>query len=189
MAKNDQHKNGRAEIGDKETVHKMDSQEKERLAIGYRKRMDITHYERMEKYKGMQLFWATSRNGDVEFWLEAGAKPVPKVGRAAEIYKGINDRVKDEYEIAHAVSVIEGVPEDNYLLFLPKDEYARLKIIPKENRNREIRKAMGIGKADGDSITLPQVKGLKTYAPSVGDGKFGVDTAQVGELTHDVWLL
>ena len=45
---------------------------------------------------------------------------------------------------------------------------------------------MGIGRADAESVTMPGVTGLKTYAPNVGNGETGLSTVQGGELTHPV---
>lgn len=179
-------KNTRAPVGEEESVHKFTNVDKSRAATGVRRRMDIDHYLAMPEYQDMQLFWATSRNGDVEAKIAAGAQPVPKQGAAGKVYKGINDRSTDEYEIAHSVSVVDGVSEDNFLMFMPKEDYHNAFIEPNNARNREISKAMGIGKIDAESSTMPNVKGLKTYAPNVGGGERGLSTMQGGELTHDV---
>jgi hypothetical protein len=99
------------------------------------------------------------------------------------VFKGINDRSTDQYEIAHSVSVVDGIPEDNFLMFMPKDLYDETFISPLRARNEEISQAMGIGKPDAESVTMPGVTGLKTYAPNVGNGETGLSTRQ---LTHDV---
>ena len=180
-------KGTRAPVGEEESVHKMANPDKSRAPTGVRRRMDIDHYLRMPEYQEMQLFWATSRNGDVEAKIAAGAQPVPKLGAAGKTYKGINDRSTDEYEIAHSVSVgKDGISEDNFLMFMPKEDYHAAFIEPNNQRNQEISLAMGIGKIDAESSTMPQVKGLKTYAPNVGNGERGLSTIQGGELTHEV---
>ena len=180
-------KGTRAPVGEEESVHKFTDADKHRMATGVRRRMDIDHYLRMPEYKDSQLFWATSRNGDVESKIALGAQPVPKIGAAGKVFKGINDRSTDQYEIAHGVSVgKDGVSEDNYLMFMPKEAYEATFIKPLQNRNDEIRKAMGIGKPDADAVTMPGVTGLKTYAPNVGNGETGLSTIQAGEMIHDV---
>ena len=45
---------------------------------------------------------------------------------------------------------------------------------------------MGIGKADSEAVTMPSVKGLKTYAPNVGNGERGLSTRHDAGLVHDV---
>lgn len=179
-------KNTRAKVGEEESVHKMVKVDQHRAATGPRLRMDISHYLAMPEYKEMRLFWATSRNGDVESWIAAGAQPVPKRGKAAKTYAGINDRQEDQYEIAHSVSVVDGVPEDNFLMFLPEEIYHDLRVAPHQTRNMEINATMGIGKADSEAVTMPGVKGLKTYAPNVGNGERGLSTRHDAGLVHDV---
>jgi hypothetical protein len=153
--------------------------------MGQQKRINYDHYLQMPEYKGMQLFLAHS-DGDVDRWLAAGAQPVPRVSQSQRIYKGINDRMQSEYQIYPAVSVVDGHPIDAFLLFMPKDEYHRVKIEPYQNRQKELERAMGIGKsAEGDAV-MPNVKGLKTYAPNVTADQKGLFTHRGGELTHDV---
>jgi len=175
----------RAPIGNQTTVNKMTDAEKTRMAIGPQLRIDTSHYEQMEDYRGMQLFGALS-DGDVDRWLALGAKPVPRVSKAGKIYKGINDRLDTEYQIYPAVSVVDGRPVDMFLLYMPKEDYDKYKLEPLRKRNEEIKQAMGIGRIDEDSRVMSNVKGLKTYAPNVGGGETGLSTVRSGELTHDV---
>ena len=175
----------RAPIGEQSSVNKMNDAEKTRMAMGPQLRIDTSHYERMEEYKGMQLFGALS-DGDVDRWLALGAKPVPRVSKSSAIYKGINDRMDTEYQVYPAVSVVEGRPIDMFLLFMPVEDYKKFKIDPLEKRNQEIRAAMGIGKVDSEAQVMSNVKGLKTYAPNVSGTSTGLEVRQGGELTHDV---
>lgn len=185
-------KNTRAPIGEQSSVNKMSDAEKARVAIKTSMRLDVDHYLRMPEYQEMQLFWASTDKGEVDKWLSLGAQPVPRKTKAAKVYKGINDRCNSEYEMVPAVSVIEGVAIDNYLLFMTKEDYQKYKIDPKEARNAEIRAAMGIGKAnlDGEGgqsgSVMPSVKGLKTYAPNVSGTAKGLEVAQGSEPTFDV---
>ena len=181
-----QRKDTRAPMGEESTVNKITDAEKTRMAMGPQLRIDTSHYERMPEYQDMQLFGALS-DGDVDRWIALGAKPVPRASKAGIIYKGINDRMDSEYQIYPAVSVVEGRPIDMFLLFMPKEEYQKYKIDPIDHRNAEIRKAMGIGKADTDGeAVMTNVKGLKTYAPNVSADTQGLDIRQGGELTHNV---
>lgn len=181
------HKNTmtREPIGTQTSVNKMTDTEQVRTAIGNQLRIDYTHYLRMPEYQDKQLFLAHS-NGEVDRWLALGAQPVPRVSQSQKIYKGINDRMDTEYQVYPAVSVIDGIPVDAFLLFIDKDEYHRLKIAPLQNRNAEIERAMGIGKADEGGAVMPQVKGLKTYAPNVSSDATGLQIRRGGELVHDV---
>lgn len=182
MSKN---KNTREPIGNQSSVNKMDDAEKTRMAIGPQLRIDTRHYEMMTEYADMQLFGALS-DGDVDRWLALGAKPVPRVSKSQTIYKGINDRMSTEYQVYPAVSVVEGRPIDMFLLFMPKEDYQKYKIDPLNLRNEQIRAAMGIGLVDEEARVMSNVKGLKTYAPNVGDGDTGLSVKRGGELTHDV---
>jgi len=176
----------RKDTGEEESIHKAVDVEKNRTATGNRLRMDITHYLAMPEYKDKQLFWATSRNGDVEHWIACGAEPVPKKGRAGKTYAGINDRATDQYEIAHSVSVIDGIPEDNFLMFMPLEDYDRANLEPLRKHQEEIDRAMGIGLVDEGDVIMDHVKGLKTYAGKIGGGKRGLSTERVQETTHNV---
>jgi len=190
MTKND--KSVRAPIGEQSSVNKMTDAEKSRVAIKTSMRLDPDHYLRMPEYQDMQLFWASTDKGEVDKWLSLGAQPVPRKAKAATIYKGINDRCNSEYEMVPAVSVIEGIPIDNYLLFMTKEDYQKYRIDPKDARNAEIRKAMGIGKANvagaegQEGAVMPGVKGLKTYAPNVSQQSTGLEVMHGAEPTFDV---
>jgi len=175
----------RAPIGQQSSVNKMTDQEKVRVAVKNSLRMDVDHYLRMPKYAEMQLFWASTDKGEVDKWLSLGAQPVPRETKAGKVYKGINDRINSEYEMVPAVSVVDGIAIDNYLLFMTKEDYKTYRIDPKEARNAEIRAAMGIGKADDDARVMPSVKGLKTYAPNVSQGNTGLEVARGAEPTFD----
>lgn len=186
MSKKNLGKDTRAPIGSASDVNKMDDAEKSRVAIGTLKRLDASHYLRMEKYKGKQLFWAHS-NGEADKWLSLGAKPVEKKAKSATIYKGINDRETSEWEMVPAVSVVEGVKIDAFLLYMEDEDYQRYRVDPLVAKNDEIRHAMGIGQADtGGERVMPSVKGLKTYAPNVSENNKGLEVRQGGEITHDV---
>lgn len=177
-------KGTRAPVGEEESVHKFSKADKHRMATGVRRRMDISHYELMPEYREMTLFWATSKNGDQHAKIALGAIPVPKAGMSGKVYKGVNDRSEDQYETVYGVDNEGG--ENNYLMYMPKDDYFDLFIAPNRKRNQEVRLAMGIGRADAESVTMPGVTGLKTYAPNVGNGETGLSTMQGGELTHPV---
>tara|TARA_R110000868_G_scaffold142824_4_gene360354 strand:- start:587 stop:1138 length:552 start_codon:yes stop_codon:yes gene_type:complete len=180
-----QDKQQRAPISTQTSVNKMTDTEQVRTAIGAQKRIDYEHYLRMPEYKDKQLFLAHS-NGDVDRWLALGAQPVPRVSKSTTIYKGINDRMDTEYQVYPSVSVIDGLPIDAFLLFMEVDEYHRLKVAPLQNRQQELDKAMGIGKASDSVADMGHVKGLKTYAPNVASDTVGLQIRRGGELQHDV---
>lgn len=178
-------KQTRSPIGTQTSVNKMDDVEHSRNAIGSLKRIDTSRYERMDIYKDKQLFGALT-NGEVDQWLELGARPVPRVGATDKVFKGINDRVESEYQVYYAVSVVEGVKIDMVLMYIDKDLYEKYKLAPLRAKNAAIREAMGFGMADDGARVMPNVKGLKTYAPMVSESARGISTTRGGELTHDV---
>ena len=184
MARHD-NKQTRTPIGEQSSINKFDGAEDNRTAIGSLKRLDYSRYERMPEYKDKQLFGALT-NGQVDQWLELGARPVPRVGASDVTYKGVNDRVESEYQIYYAVSVVDGVKIDMVLMYIDKELYAKYKTNPLKAKNAEIRNSMGFGKADDGARVMPNVKGLKTYAPMVDESHTGIHTSRGGELTHDV---
>lgn len=175
----------RAPIGEESGVNKMTDEERYRTATAEKQRLDVSHYLRMSEYRDKQLFWALS-NGEADRWISVGAIPVKRKNKSTIIYPGVNDRLDTEYEMVPAVSVEDGVKIDAFLLFMTKENYKKYRTDPKEARNREIREAMGIGIVDDDAKVMAAVKGLKTYAPHVGNNKKGLDTMHGGELIHDV---
>lgn len=174
----------RAPIGNQVETNKMTDSQKIRSDEGHQLRLGggvIQRYLDDPENDGYQLFWATTSKGDVDHWLSKGAEPVRRKARAGKIYKGINDRQDTEYEMVPHVSIEDGHPVDNYLLKMPVEEYQKHRIDPKEKRNHEVRAAMGIAKVEGDAKVLPNVTGLKTYAPKV-DGKQATLTTQTGPM-------
>jgi len=177
----EQDKDIRAPIGRETTVSKLSQEEKIRLATGKQLRMDASFYERLDEYKNMQLFWENDEDGAVEKWLHLGAELVPRRNKSLKHFKGFTDRAESEWECVPVGSKTTGQPLLAYLLFMPKEDYHALRIAPKEQRNQEILDALRVGKSQADGQIMPNVKGLKTYAPNnpVGGGK-GF------EQTHDV---
>lgn len=172
----------RAPIGNQVETNKMTDSQKIRAAEGKQMRLggySIQRYLDDPDNDGYQLFWEDTDS--VEKWTDLGAEPVRRKAASSKIYKGVNDRNISEYVIEPNVSVIDGRPIDNYLLKLPVELYQKYKKDPKDRRNEEVRRSMGIAKVEGDAKVLPNVTGLKTYAPKV-DGKQATLTTQTGPM-------
>lgn len=174
-----QDKNIRAPIGEEEDVNKLSQKDKIRMATGRQARLDVSFYERLPEYEGMQLFWENDINGAVETWLQLGAELVSRQTRSLKQFKGFTDQNTGEWECRPVGTDDSGKTMYAFLLFLPKEEYHELRIAPKDARNKEIMNALGAGKQQTDKI-MGNVTGIKTYAPNnpVGD-KRGF------EQTHD----
>lgn len=172
----------------KTTSLDMSPAEQQQIAMGKSLRMDVSHYLRMPEYQDKTLFWASTEGGDLERWLSLGAQPVRRVNRAGRIFKGLNDHQNTEYEKVENVSEgAGGRPVDNILLFLPDDDYERLRVEPNRNRNKEIARSMGMGHIpDGANPNMPGVTGLRSYAPYVDSAKTqkGVAVGVGEEITH-----
>lgn len=178
-------KNIRQPINEQTTVNKMTDAEKVRVATGKQSRLDASQYERMPEYADMRFFWCSTEDADVDKWLGLGAQPVPKQSKSTKVYKGLNDNTASEWEVVPGVGVDHaGNSVSNYLLMLPKDDYYKLRIQPKLDRNKAILEALGRGKITEESKAMPQVTGLKTYAPTLPEGGQGLSQEQ--EHTFDV---
>lgn len=161
----EQEKNVRAPIGEETTINKMSNDDKVRLAQGRQARLDASFYERLPEYQDKQLFWENDTDGAVEKWLHLGAELVPRRNKSLKHFKGFTDRTASEWECVPVDSDRTGRPILCYLMFLPIDDYHALRIAPKEVRNQEILKALGIGKGQEGTKVMPGVSGIKTYAP------------------------
>lgn len=175
----------RQPINEQESVNKMTDAEKVRVATGKQARLDVDHYLRDPQYAGMTFFLCSTEDGDVDRWLGLGARPIPRKSKATQVYKGLNDNIASEWAVFPGVGVDHaGNSVANYLLMLPEDEYHKLRVQPKLDRNKAILDALGQGKITEESKAMPQVTGLKTYAPTLPDGGKGLSQEQ--EHTYDV---
>jgi hypothetical protein len=168
----------------------MSKAEEIRAATGKQMRLDWAHYRRMPQYDGFTLFGCNDENGEVDSWLQLGAEPVKRKAKSRKIFPGINDKSTSEYEYVEVGKDDSGNAIKCYLLFIPDERYYELKIKPQRDRNQAIRQSMGMGEMDNDGQgkVMPNVKGIRTYAPnttvngeSVGDGHRGLNT----EVTHE----
>ncbi len=173
FAGKEQNKNIRAPIGEESSVNKMGHDDKVRMAMGKQLNLDASFYERLPEYQDMQLFWENDDNGAVEKWLHLGAELVPRRSKSLKEFKGFTDRATSEWECVPVGSNSSGQPMLCYLLFMPAEDYKKLRIDPKEQRNSEIIDALGMGKSQADGAVMSNVKGIRTYAPNnpVGQGK------------------
>ena len=166
-------KNIRAPIGEEAEINKMSQGDKIRMATGKQLNLDASFYERLPEYEGMQLFYENDENGAVEKWLHLGASLVKRRSKSLKEFKGFTDRATSEWECTPVGTDATGKPLLRYLLFMPAEDYQALRVAPKEGRNAEILGALGMGKSQAEGAVMPNVKGIKTYAPNnpVGDGK------------------
>ncbi len=158
-----------------EVEHK--TNDKVRPVLGKSKRLDASFYQGLPEYADKTLFWCNELDGEMERWFEVGAEPVPKRTRATKTFKGINDNTSNEWEFKTVGSDEGGNPIRCYLLVMDAEEYHSVKIAPLIQRQKEISDAMGIGKADEQARVMPNVKGLRTYAPNLPDGGTGLSVS------------
>lgn len=138
------------------------------------KRLDSTFYE--QKYPDMQFMWINDMDGEVQRWLRLGAEPqVHENDQFDRKFPGLTDKNDGGYVTAVA-GTDNGNPFNAYLLKMDRDLYQKVKIDPKEKRNREVHEAMGLaakeGVADKDSRAGSD---LDTYAPNLPTGGKGFE--------------
>jgi hypothetical protein len=167
-------KNIRAPLGEETTVNQMSQSDKIRMATGKQARLDASFYARLPEYQGKQLFWENDIDGQVEKWLHLGAELVPRRSKSLKHFKGFTDRAESEWECVPTGGDGNGNQMLTYLLVMDAEDYQSLRIDPKNARNQEILDALGHGKSQTDQI-MPNVKGLKTYAPNLPTGGRGFD--------------
>ena len=139
------------------------------VSLDKQKRLDSTYYEK--QYPDMKFMWILDTDGSVDKYLRAGASI-----QADEIddqivgeTHGYKSKNRQSY-----VSVIggtdHGVPVEQILMKMPKDQYQKIVLGPKTQRNEDIRKAMGNGKASSDDRDGAS---LETYSPELPTGGTG----------------
>lgn len=171
MSKNQNKKSDdpRKPIGDVDT--------RKRKAIGRRVQMDITAYQ--ERFgKEMKLMLIVDDGGDLDYWLDAGAKPVERSSTTNHNFEGLSDRHQCKW-----VRFVAGVDQGGntlyqYLLMMEHSLYNELKIQPNKDRQAEVRRAMGRGAEEGAApieARAVNVAGVKTYAPYNMDGSTGLN--------------
>lgn len=169
-------KDVRAPVGIEQDVNKLSQSEKVRLATGKQARLDASFYNRLPEYQGKTLFWENDQDGTVEKWLSLGAELVLRRSASGKIYKGFNDnRGVSEWECRPVGSDGRGGTLMAYLLVMTDEDYHALRIAPHDQRNQDVLDALGLGKANVDERVMPQVKGLKTYAPNLPTGGRGFE--------------
>ncbi len=119
-------------------------------------------------------------DGAVEKWLYLGAELVKRQSFAMKKFKGFTDVKGSEWECRPTGPDGRGGTLMAYLLKMPADEYYEYRIKPNEDRNKEIRGALTRGVSQTDAQVMPNVKGIKTYAPNLPTGGVGF------EETHDI---
>ena len=180
LTTDDNDKNFRAPVGQENALKGMSKDDKVRLATGRQARLDASFYAALPEYADKTLFWENDTDGQVEKWLHLGAELVPRRSKSLKHFKGFTDRAESEWECKPVGGDGNGGQLVAYLMVMDAEEYNELRIAPKEQRNKEILHALGIGKSQNDTPIMPSVKGLKTYAPELPTGGKGY------EEVHDV---
>jgi len=170
----------RQPLGEESTVNSLSQADKIRMVQGKQAKLDASFYERLAEYQGKQLFWENHIDGQVETWLHLGAELVPRKNKSLKEFKGFTDQASSEWECVPGGGDGNGGQMLVYLMSIDAEEYQKLKIDPKNQRNAEILDALGMGKSQADGQVMSNVKGLKTYAPNLPTGGTGF------EQTHDV---
>ncbi len=154
--------------------NKPDTLEMNAVSFDKQKRLDSKWYEK--KYPDMKFLWILDSGGDVDKWLRAGAS-IQK-DESGEQYSGESHGYKAKNRQGY-VSVIggtdHGVPVEQILLKISREQYKKIIIDPKHKRNQDIRDAMGRGIASSDDRDGST---LETYAANTPTG--GVGFEQIG---------
>lgn len=141
------------------------------VSLDKTKRLDSSWYE--SKYPDMKFMWILDTGGEVDKYLRAGAS-IQK-DESGDQYSGETHGYKAKNRQGY-VSVIggtdHGVPVEQILLKMPKDQYDKMVIKPKQDRNKAIRDAMGRGQASSDDR---DGSSLSTYAATTPTGGKGFE--------------
>ena len=127
--------------------------------IGKNLKLDSEIYER--EYPDKVLFKENDIDGQIQWWLDRGAEPVPRKIDGRKTFKGINDKQQAEWVTWYGGSN-DGTPFKVYLLMMDPEIYHQVKKAPEEQRRADIRNAMKMGvSADNDR---------NSYAPNLPVG-------------------
>lgn len=141
------------------------------VSFDKRQRLDSSYYEK--KHPDMKFMWLLEGDGSIEKWLQAGASI--QEDESGQDYKGETHGYKAKNRKGY-VSVIggtdHGVPLEQVLLKIHKDEYQRIITDPKHKRNEDIRNAMGRGVASAEDRDGSD---LQTYAANTPTGGVGFE--------------
>lgn len=150
------------------------------VSFDKQKRLDSEWYEK--KYPDMKFLWILESGGEVDKWLRAGAS-IQK-DESGEQHNGETHGYKAKNRQGY-VSVIggtdHGVPVEQILLKISREQYRKLIIDPKHKRNQDIRDAMGRGiasKAKSDAELSGEAGAggnLQTYAAQTPTGGIGFE--------------
>ena len=120
--------------------------------------LDSEVYEQLLPDK--KLMKINDVNGEVQWWIDRGAEPVPVMHDKRKTFKGLNDKNESEW-VCWPGGTHDGTPFKVYLLQIDPELYEHYKTGPENKRKKDIREAMYRGK--GTESDAP------TYAPNLPD--------------------
>lgn len=137
------------------------------ISLDKTKRLDSSWYEK--KYPDMKFMWILDTAGDVDKYLRAGAS-IQK-DESGDQHSSDTHGYKAKNRQGY-VSVIggtdHGVPVEQILMKMDKDQYDKMVINPKKDRNKAIRDAMGnVSAEDKDGSNLQT---YQANTPTGGQG-------------------
>ncbi len=135
-----------------------------RPSLSRNMKLDSTFYE--EDAPHMKHMKINDLDGDVQWWIDRGAKPVERKSEQRTIYKGLNDKGDSEYVCWHG-GESDGTPFKVWLLRMSPEDYQHYKTGPEEQRQKDIHNSM-YRNAGKDPTGNSQ--GAQTYAPNLPDG-------------------
>lgn len=170
----DEHLNEKAESSDRNPTNSLDYEAK---TYDSHKRLDSKFYEDDQPH--MQFMWIADIDGQVQHWLRLGAVPQePKPGEYDKEFPGLTDKNKGNY-VQVTAGTVDGVPYNQILLKMSKEDYKRVKLDPQDRRNKEIQEAMGRkGRAGEATEEARNGDTIATYAPNLPTGGQGFE--QIG---------
>ena len=149
------------------TTGKVDK--KIRPQMGQQLKMDITPY--IEAHPDKQLMLINDLDGDVQRWLDAGAEPVPAKLASRKTFKGLTDRSESEWVRFVGGTAQTGEVYYVYCLMMDPVLYREYKHAPIQQRQEDIKVAMGRGRTDQTGgEALAGGGDVQTYAANLPTG-------------------
>jgi hypothetical protein len=112
-------------------------------------------------YPDKKLMKINDINGEVQWWLDRDAEPVPVQNDRRKTFKGLNDKQETEW-VCWPGGTHDGTPFKVYLLMIDPELYDYYKTGPERKRQEDIKAAMKMGAGTETDA--------QTYAPNLPDG-------------------
>ena len=141
-----------------------------RRKIGAQIRMDMSVY--VNEYPDKKLALINDENGDVQRWLDAGAKLIPAKVKGRVVYEGFNDKTDNAWVKYVAGEKASGETYYAYGIMMDPELYDEYKAEPQRQRHEEVRRAMR-GGVSSESATFDSGDNMRSYAPNLpmGEGR------------------